>query len=530
MVDHPRSPTPAQASALDWLARAQATLSADHQTIWRLAETAWREYRSAAWYVDRLRREGFEVEAGSAGMPTAFCASWGKEGPVIASYAEYDAVPGQSQEPVPYRTPREGTTRHTAGHTDPHSALGMGALAGILAAKHAMEQHGIKGRLKFFGEPAEKMCGSKPVHAAHGYYDGIDAAISFHPQSFGGVPNGALGETQCAPYWSRIYTFECDAPETWNQAIAPGGIQHSHGSARAPGAIDAVVMMYVSSKMLKENMLPHHGSWTVNEFILSAGQAAADNLAPRLGQIQYAARVPTLAMAEQVFAVLDNNADHAAAMTHCQVRKDWITKTRAGLANMALARATHRNLAMVGGPAWGAEAETFAREIQRNLGFEAMERPFIPDIGKVVSPEEGEAWFRAQLPAWQTNYAADDYVEYTWHAPTVRLYIARATLREPKPGFRYPDWTRYAMNGYAPTIDPMWTTAGRCIAATIVDLLTDPALLPECRREFEARTGGGVGGSKWVAPLLPRDFAAPIHYRWPEYVETPRGTEWSVAG
>ena len=528
MAETSKSLTPPQITALAWLEEMHASLSADHQTIWRMAEPSWREYRSAAWYVDRLRREGFEVEAGSAGMPTAFCANWGKSGPVIAGYAEYDAVPGQSQEPVPYKTPREGTTKHTSGHTDPHSALGIGSFAGFLAAKHAMEKHGIAGRLRFLGEPAEKMCGSKPVHAAHGYYDGIDAAISFHPQSFGGVPNGALGETQCAPYWSRIYTFECDAPETWNQPSTPGGIQHSHGSARAPGAIDAVVLMYVSSKVTKENMLPHHGSWTVNEFILTAGQAAADNLAPRLGQIQYSARVPTLAMAEQIFAVLDNNADHAAGISHCTVRKEWITKTRAGLANLALARITHRNLERVGGPRWNADAVAFARDVQRNLGLEPMAEPFVPGNERIVSPDEAESWFRSQLPAWQTHYAADDYVDYTWHAPTVRLYIARAMMREPHPGYRYPDWARYAMSGYAPTIDPMWSTAGRCIGATIVDLLTDPALLAECRREFEERTGGGIGGTKWVAPLLPRDFKAPVHYRWPEYVETPRGPEWSV--
>jgi aminobenzoyl-glutamate utilization protein B len=60
--------------------------------------------------------------------------------------------------------------------------------------------------------------------------------------------------------------------------------------------------------------------------------------------------------------------------------------------------------------------------------------------------------------------------------------------------------------------------------------MTDPAGLAAARREFEERTGGGVGGSKWVAPLLPADFAAPIGYRWPEYVETPRGREWTVPG
>ena len=87
----------------------------------------------------------------------------------------------------PIASRARGPASYAAGHTDPHSALGIGALAGFLAAKHAMEQHGITGTLRFLGEPAEKMCGSKPVHAAQGYYDGLDAAISFHPHSFHGA-------------------------------------------------------------------------------------------------------------------------------------------------------------------------------------------------------------------------------------------------------------------------------------------------------------------------------------------------------
>jgi len=74
-------------------------------------------------------------------MPTAFCATFGQGKPVVASYAEYDAVPGNSQQAVPYNAPREGVNRLAAGHTDPHSALGVGVLAGILAAKEAMVKH-----------------------------------------------------------------------------------------------------------------------------------------------------------------------------------------------------------------------------------------------------------------------------------------------------------------------------------------------------------------------------------------------------
>ena len=102
MSDTARPMTDAKRTALDWIETSRAALSEAHMTIWRLAEPAWREYRSCAWYVEQLRREGFRVEEGSAGMPTAFCATWGEEGPVLGGYAEYDAVPGRTQAPVPY--------------------------------------------------------------------------------------------------------------------------------------------------------------------------------------------------------------------------------------------------------------------------------------------------------------------------------------------------------------------------------------------------------------------------------------------
>jgi aminobenzoyl-glutamate utilization protein B len=519
----------AQAAALNWLRTNRSALSADHMIIWNFHEPPWREYKSSQWYMDRLEREGFEVERGTAGMPTAFRARWSNgPGPTLAGYAEYDAVPGQSQAAVPYRKPRDGVSRHAAGHTDPHSALGMGSFAGFLAAKHAMAKQGIGGTLVFFGEPAEKMCGAKPVHAAHGYYDGMDAAISFHPHSFPALTNGCFWDTTSAPYWSRIYTFECDNPETWQNEAAGGSVTHAHAIARAPGAIDAVCLMYTNSKMMKESMLPHTGSWTLNEFIPIAGQATADNIAPGIGQIQYSMRAPTLAMCEAAFAVLDRNADHIAAMTQCSVKKAWITKTRAGLPNHAMAEITFRNFERLGAPQWSKEAKAFARALQSSVDVEPMEEPFLDGMMKLTPPWEAEMAFREQLPAWQLNYAADDYVEYTWHAPTVRLYVARPSLQPPRPGFRYPEWVRYAMGGVPACIDPMWTKASAVIATTLLDLLTDTAGLERAQSEFRERTGGGIGGSARVPPLLPADFQAPIGYRWPEYVETPRGPEWTV--
>ena len=167
--------------ALQWIDEHAQHFSDFHLRIWNYAEPAWREYKSVKAYCDLLRAKGFAVEEGSGGMPTAFCARWGRSGPVLGTYAEYDAVPGNSQQVVPYRTPRAGLHPWAAGHADPHSALGTTALTGVLAAKAAMERFGLVGTLLVFGEPAEKVCGSKPVHAAKGYYDGADAFISYHP-------------------------------------------------------------------------------------------------------------------------------------------------------------------------------------------------------------------------------------------------------------------------------------------------------------------------------------------------------------
>src|SRR5262249_6159317 len=112
---------------LDWIDSRMGDLSDWNQTIWHFADPALREYKSAAWYVDLLRREGFEVEAGSGGMPTAFAATWSNEAkagdPVIGAYAEYDAVPGNCQAASTRKEPRQGPhgglSRHAAGHTDP---------------------------------------------------------------------------------------------------------------------------------------------------------------------------------------------------------------------------------------------------------------------------------------------------------------------------------------------------------------------------------------------------------------------------
>jgi metal-dependent amidase/aminoacylase/carboxypeptidase family protein len=408
--------------ALAWIDGERQAWSAWHRTIWDLGETAWREYLSADWYAERLAAAGFAVERGSGGMPTAFCAVCdNRPGPTIVGYAEYDGIPGNCQAADVVPRVRHGLSPHAGGHTDPHSALGIGALAGFLAAQSAMRRHGIGRRLKFFGEPAEKVRGSKPIHAYH-------------------------------------------------------------SAARAPGANDAVVQMHLSGEALNEHVLSSGTSWSMNEAILNLGQA----------------------MAEHVIRALDHFAAAAA-----------------GLANHVLARATYDNLATVGAPRFDGEAVALANAIRANLGLPAVDRPFLPATEALIEPEAAEAELRRMLQPTQEHFASDDYAEFCWHAPTVRLHVGRPTLAPRPDGQGYPAWVMNALGGLSPCIDPMIDVAAKTIALTVVDLLTLPALLAAAREEFAWRTGGGVGGTKWLAPLC--DYPPPIDFRWPEYVTPPRG-------
>ena len=513
----------AKETAREWVKDNLEKLLDWHTEIWEYAEPAWREYRSAEWYVQRLREEGFTVEENSAGMPTAFSAEWANgDGPTILSYAEYDAVPGNSQAAVTVEQPQEGLSKFAPGHTDPHSALGISTLAGLLATKHAMEQHDIPGRLKYTGEPAEKMHGSKVVHGLKGYYDDADAIISFHPFYMLPLCNTARWDTQCGAYYSKVYTFVCDEPETWQLSANPNSpIPASHSAARAPGANVAMMQMYSASRIMHDAMLPSVGGWSLSDAILSDGQATADNLPARSARIQYSWRTPDIETAEHVLAVLDRNAEHAAAMAHCEVETRWVARSRPGITNHAMASVLYSNLEEVGAPEYGSKAIELAQEIQKNLGIEPMDKPFLKETEELIAPEEAEKLLREEMPAWQKNWTSDDYVEMTHYAPTVRFYVARPAL-QPAPGRgAYPGWVMNALGGMRETIAPTIDVAGRTIAGTTIDLLTKPEILNEAKQEFNERVKDAG-----MERLLPDDFEAPIELPWPDYKGSDDARAW----
>jgi aminobenzoyl-glutamate utilization protein B len=159
--------------------------------------------------------------------------------------------------------------------------------------------------------------------------------------------------------------------------------------------------------------------------------------------------------------------------------------------------------------------------LQRELGLEAMPSPFADELSQLIPPQEAERRIRLQIPAWQTHYTSDDYTDMTWFAPTARFYVGRAVLKAP-PGFAYPDWALNALGGIPACIDPTISTAGKTIAATILDLMLDRGTLTQAKAEFADRKAKEADPMPWC------DYDPPLDFPWPEYVETPRGREWWI--
>lgn len=512
-----------KASICRWVEDEQRRWSGWHSAIWHFAEPAWREYRSAEWYTTILKSEGFSVEVGSGGMPTAFCTSWSNgKGPTILTYAEYDAVVGNCQAASLQREPRDGLSPLAPGHTDPHSALGISTLVGLLAVKRAMEQAGIRGTLLYMGEPAEKMQGSKLVHGLKGYYDGVDSIISFHPFYMLPFCNTARWDTHCGAYYSCIYSFEVPMNDQFLTSVEP--IPQVHTAPRPAGANTAISLFHLQVKALQDSVLSHEGGWSLSEAFLTTGVSTADNLAAPLGQVQYSWRTPTLEMAEQILLAINRCAVAVSCATGTTMTQRWIARNRPGIANHALAEVAWRNIQYCGAPRFDEAATVVGRELQRAVGVDAMEDPFMHECRKLISPQDAETIVRRHLPSWQLNWTSDDYTEMTWYAPTVRFYIARPALRMPSTGGGYPAWVLNALGGIPATIDPMISSAAKVVGCTILDLMSDPSLVKRAELEFEER----ASSAGKITPLLPKSFEAPHGMNWPDYSYSENGRYWPV--
>ena len=154
--------------------------------VWGMPELAYGEHRSVAEHIAQLEKEGFRITRDVAGIPTAVMGEAGEDGPVIAILGEYDALPGLSQE-AGVAEPRPVEGQEGKGHGCGHNLLGSAALLAAAAVKDWLAENGLKGRVRYYGCPAEEGGSAKGFMVRGGAFDDVDIAICWHPAPFSGV-------------------------------------------------------------------------------------------------------------------------------------------------------------------------------------------------------------------------------------------------------------------------------------------------------------------------------------------------------
>ena len=157
----------------NWLEQNEDAVLETAKYIFDHPEGSMEERKSAAKAAEFLKNQGFTIEFGTAGLETAFTASYGEGKPVYGFLAEYDALPGLGQDVVPYRSEKPGF-----GHGCGHHLLGMGIIAAACAFKEELEKNHKPGTIRVYGCPAEEILYGKVVMAEAGIFDDLSVAIS----------------------------------------------------------------------------------------------------------------------------------------------------------------------------------------------------------------------------------------------------------------------------------------------------------------------------------------------------------------
>ncbi|MFQ5752060.1 MAG: amidohydrolase [bacterium] len=422
-------------------------------SLWEYAETSLHETRSANLLIKKLREAGFTIDKGVADMSTAFVATYGEGSPVVGILAEYDALPGVGNEPVPERrTRRDGVT---SGHGCGHNLFGAASVGGAIALKYSMEKHGIKGTLKLFGTPAEETVVGKVYMAKAGLFNGLDAVIDWHP----GTENKVKNQPGRA-----MNNFEI---EFFGQA--------AHASAdpwNGRSALDAVELMNYGVNLMREHVKP---TARIHYVIPNGGEAP--NVVPEYAKVWYYVRDINRAEVQKYYDRILKIAEGAALATETTHKVHLITGVHEYLLNRPLQEALQKNLELVGAPKFTAKEQEFARTLQHFVGKE--EKGFNDKIAPLADS-------LAALSGGSTDVA-----EVSWIVPTAGFRITTAAY-----GVPWHSWATTACHG---------TEAGRkgavvaakVIAATGIDLFMRDDLRKEAKKFFDKATEG----KPYVSPL-----------------------------
>jgi aminobenzoyl-glutamate utilization protein B len=437
--------------------------------VWGMPELCYAERRSAAEHAAVLQHEGFRVTTGIAGIPTAVVGEAGQGGPVIALLGEFDALPGLSQEAgVTEPRPVEANGN---GHGCGHNLLGAGSLLAATAVKDYLAEHGLPGRVRYYGCPAEEGGAAKGFMVRAGAFADVDIAITWHPSSFSGVKAAAsLANTRID------FTF---TGRSAHAAAAP----HLGRSA-----LDAVELMNVGVNYMREHM-PRRAR--VHYALLDAG-GIAPNVVQGRATVRYLVRGGDLAELTPLVEWVRSIAQGAALMTQTSVESRVVSAVSNLIANEPLERLMHDSFDRLGPPRFDDEDRALAAMFQATMRPEDIAEAYAR-AGIPVEPDRALCDLIVPRHAVGTGGAGStDVGDVSWVVPTVEASGATCAIGTP-----FHTWQVTAQGKTAAAHKGMVHTA-KAMAATAVAALIDPALIEEARADLRRRTADA-----YVCPLPP---------------------------
>jgi aminobenzoyl-glutamate utilization protein B len=444
--------------------------------VWETPELCYAEYRSCAEHTAMLEAKGFRVTGPVAGIPTAVMGEAGDGGPVIALLGEYDALPGLSQEAgIARQAPLPGPG---FGHGCGHNLLGSASMLAATAVKDYLHASGLKGRVRYYGCPAEEGGAAKGFMARSGVFSDVDIAISWHPSSFSGVnPARSLANTRID------FSFH-------------GRASHAAASPHlGRSALDAVELMSVGVNYMREHM---PSDARVHAAILDAG-GVAPNVVQAFAKVRYLVRATNLPDLSKLIGRVSKIADGAALMTETRVSSQVVSAVSNLLPNTPLERAMQDNLERLGPPPFDAADRAAAREFQATLSDEDIESAY-RRAGIPARPDTPLCDFIVPLDSSPAGMmGSTDVGDVSWVVPTVQA--RGATYAIGTPGHSW----QLTGQGKMPAAHKGLVHVAKVMAATALDAIRDEALLARAKADHQAR----VGKTPYVCPL-PADIDPPI--------------------
>ncbi len=446
-------------------------------SIFSFAEPGFQEFETSAYITNILEENGFEIEMGIAGIPTAWTAVWANgDGPTIALGSDIDALLGLSQ--VPGSPEIQPLIPGAPGHGEGHNSGMPAMVAAALAVQELMLEHGIEGRLKVWPGVAEELLATKAFFVRDGIFDDVDANIFSH---VGRDLNTSWGTTGGNGMVSVEYTFH-------------GKTAHGAGAPWAGrSALDAVEVMNYAWNMRREHLPLTQRS----HYIISNG-GGQPNIVPDVASVWYYFREQTFESVRALFETGNTISEAAAMATETTVSRRILGYAAPQHGNKPMAEAAYENIELVGLPSWSEEDIQFARSVQQRnttsfvdyMGGEIS--PLVTELGELSTPE-------TRGPAM--GGGSDDIGDIMWTVPTI-------TVRYPS---NVPNTTGHhvtaAMAMATPIAHKGAVTGAKVVGMTVLDLLLDPTLLPAAKDYFNNVQLNGTS----YAPVLSAEDMPAIH-------------------